>query len=312
MRAVAMVAWWALACGTSRGVEPLSAIEEQAPVGSGREPSASDYSAHLDVLALGYDDGIFEVRSPAPQHVVSRGKHAAAVVNVAVTRDGQRIATTDNAGSVVVSETNSGELRPLEPVLAGSGPVGLGWDAEGKRLAVGTESSVRIVEVESGKTTKAELGTSAHAVAFAHGDREVAVGGARVTFVSVPDLKETRRLALPEKPGEQPPQVLDLRFSPDGRTLGVLLNNGVALFDLEAHAVETEQAHDLRLVGLRFASDGKIAAFARNKLYVGEGNAESIRAGMRETSGKLWDVQFRKDDSLLVFGQGVEELTMLP
>lgn len=310
MRAVVMVALWALGCGGAE-LEPLSAVEQQVPE-AGREPSASDYSAHLDVLALGYEDGTFEVRSPAPQHVVSRGKHATAVVNVALSTDGQRLATADEAGTIAVSATSSGELRQLEPVLARSGPVGLGWDAEGKRLAVGTETSVRLVVVESGEQKQAELGTSAHAVAFAPGDRELAVGGERVTFVTVPDLKETRRLALPKEPsGGDPTQVLDLRFSPDGRTLGVLLNFGVALFDLETQQMDAALGRDLKLVGVRFANDGKLAAFARNRLYIGVGKGESIRTGLRETSGKLWDVQFRKDDSLLVFGEGVDEVALM-
>lgn len=313
MRAVVMVALWALGCGAGAGMEPLSAVEQRAAESDEREPSASDYSAHVDVLALGYEDGTFEVRSPAPHHVISRGKHRAGVVNVALTRDGQRLVTADRAGTVAVSETSSGDWAQLEPLRAVSGPVGLGWDAEGKRLAVGTQTEVRLVELASGAMKQVELGSSAHAVAFAPGDRELVVGGERVTFLSVPDLKETRRFSLPvPRGGEGPRQVLDLRFSPDGRTLGVLLKTGVVVLDVGTGRVDAALGLDLGMVGLRFASDGKLAAFGRSKLFVGDANGDAIRTGMRETRGRLWDVEFRQDDSLLVFGRGVEDIALAP
>jgi len=86
----------------------------------------------------------------------------------------------------------------------------------------------------------------------------------------------------------------------------VLFDFGAALFDLRNQHVEAELVQDLKPVGLRFASDGRIALFSRKALYVGPAKAESVKQGLRGTGGMLWDVEFRRDDSLLVFGKGVD------
>lgn len=291
----------------------MEAVEAgAATVASAAEPAASDYSAHLDLLALGYDDGSFEVRSPAPQHVLSRGRHGSAIVDVAVSFDGQRLATADRAGVLAVSETGSGELKMLPRAPSGEAglrrPIALAWDHAGKRLAVAAGRTVQVVEVDSGEVQQVELNLVGNALAFSTDDRELVVGGGRIWFLSLPDLKETRRLELPAENGwnASRPQVLDLRFNADGSTLGALLNVGVALFDLRAHQVEATLLQDLKVVGLRFASDGRIAAFGRRAFYVGPPKAESLKQGLRKTNGTIWDVEFRRDDSLLFFGDGID------
>jgi hypothetical protein len=144
-------------------------------------------------------------------------------------------------------------------------------------------------------------------VVFSKDDRELAVGGKRVTIHSASDLRETRRLALPTEHGWQAerPNVLDLRYSPDGSKLGALLDVGVALFDVKTGQVEAALVKDLKAVGLRFASDGRVAVFARDALYIGPANAEQLKAGVHKIDGTLWDVEFRRDDSLLFLGDGI-------
>jgi hypothetical protein len=278
----------------------------------GREPVASDYSAHLDLMALGYDDGSFEVRSPAPQHVLSRGRHEAGIVNVAVSFDGQRLATADRAGVVAVSETASGELQMLPRAASAEvglvAPIGLAWDHVGKHLAVSSGNIVLVTRIDSGETKRVRLNFDVEAVAFSVDDRELVVGGTRIAFLSLPDLKETRSLELPTEYGWQAehPHVMDLRFNADGSTLGALLDVGVALFDLRAHQVEAALMKDVKVVGLRLASDGRIAVFGRQALYVGPPQAETLKRDLHKTDGRFWDVEFRRDDSLLFFGDGIE------
>ena len=298
-------------CGAS-GVEPLVPVEDAAgPSMATIDPSASDYSAHLDLLALGYDDGSFEVRSPAPQHVLSRGKHGAPIANMAVSFDGQRLATADRAGVLALSDVGSGELKLLPQAASAQiglvTPIGLAWDHAGKRLAVASGSVLQIIQVDTGVAKQAQLDADVNAVAFSPDDHELVVGGNRVSFLSLPGLKETRRLPRPsEFTNDLRPHVLDLRFSPDGSTLGALYDVGVALFDLHSPHVEAALTRDPRIVGLRFASDGKIAVFARHALYVGPATAERLTQGLHATNGTLWDVEFRRDDSLLFFGNGVD------
>jgi hypothetical protein len=283
-----------------------------AAAGGGREPAASDYSAHLDLMALGYDDGSFEVRSPAPQHVLSRGKHGAGIVNVAVSFDGQRLATADREGVIAVSETGSGELRML-PRAANAevglvAPIGLAWDHAGRRLAIASGRTVRVVQVEGGELERAQLDLDVNALAFSVDDRELVVGGSRISFLSLPDLKETRRIALPTEDGwsAEHPHVLDLRFNADGSTLGAQLDVGVALFDVRSNQVEAALMKDVKVVGLRFAGDGRVAVFGRQALYVGPPEAEKMKRDLHKTVGTFWDVEFRRDDSLLFFGKGIE------
>lgn len=300
-------------CGAG-GVQPLAPVEDAAAAPASTaalDPSASDYSAHLDLLALGYDDGSFEVRSPAPQHVLSRGKHGAPIVNVAVSFDGQRLATADRTGVLAVSEVGSGELKLLPPAASAQiglvTPIGLAWDHVGKRLAVASGSVLQIIQVDTGVAKQAQLDSDVNTVAFSPDDRELAIGGNRVSFLSLPELKETQRLPRPpEFTNDLQPHVLDLRFSPDGSTLGALFDVGIALFDLRSSHVEATLTRASRIVGLRFASDGKIAVFARHALYVGPASAESLKQGLHTTNGTLWDVEFRRDDSLLFFGNGVD------
>jgi WD40 repeat protein len=299
-------------CGSS-GVQPLLPVESAAqPVGMGSEPSASDYSAHLDLLAFGYDDGTYEVRSPAPEHVLSRGRHAAAIINVAVSADGQRLATADRDGVLAVSATASGDMqllpRAASAELGSVAPLGLAWDHDAKRLATASVTTARVMDVDSGRSRQVELGQEVNAVVFSPDDRELWVGGRRITCLSLPELKETRRFALPTAHGWQAehPNVLDLRFSPDGRTLGALLDVGVALFDARTGEVQAALVRDWKPVGLRFASDGRMAAFSRSAFYVGPASSQSLKQGLHETTGMLWDIEFRRDDSLLFVGRGID------
>jgi WD40 repeat protein len=304
-----------LGCSTG-GVQALAPVDGELaaaePCGAGKDPSASDYSAHLDLLVLGYDNGCFEVRAPAPQHVLSRGKHGSPIVNVAVSFDGQRLATADREGVLAVSETGSGELKMLPRAASAEvglvTPIGLAWDHAGKRLAVASGSAVQVIQVDTGIAKQAQLDLDVSAIAFSEDDRQLVVGGNRISFLSLPDLKEVRRLALPTEPGWQAerPHVLDLRYNADGSKLGALLDVGIALFDLSTDRVESALIKDLKAVGLRFATDGKIAVFARHALYVGPASGESVKQGLREINGTLWDLEFRRDDSLLFFGNNVD------
>lgn len=302
---------WGCSAGAVQALVPVEA-GAAAVASGGVEPAASDYSVHLDLLALGYDDGSFEVRSPAPQHVLSRGRHGSGIMNLAVSFDGQRLVTADRAGVLAVSETGSGELKML-PRAANAdvgvvAPIGLAWDHAGKRLAVASGNTVQVIQVDSGEVKQAQLNLDVNALAFSVDDRELVIGGTRIAFLSLPDLKETRRLELPTEYGwnAEHPHVLDLRFNADGSTLGALLDVGVALFDVRANRVQAALLKDVRFVGLRFASDGKLAVFGRQAFYVGPAKAENLHQDLRKTSGTIWDVEFRRDDSLLVFGNGID------
>lgn len=300
-----VVCWLMVGCG-SAGVQPLVALDDSEQATSRttqREPSASDYAAYLDVLAVGYPDGSIEVRSPAPLHVLSRGKHDAPIVNVALSADGQRLASVDASGRLAVSDIDSGALG-LPSGLHSPGPFGLAWDHAGKRLAVAAQRRVRLIPLDDGESKEVATNRLVSAVAFGYGDTLLAVAGEGISLLQLPSLEPATQPALPAGVSCGA-RVLSVRFSDDGQTLGALCPNGIALFELRSGKARVIPVAGPPLVGLRLAADGKIALFSRHSLYVGDADAALVKARLHDPGGTLYDVWFRRDDSLLVFGSGV-------
>jgi WD40 repeat protein len=297
---------WLLSGCSSAGVEglevrdPDSAPQTQAV----RDVVASDYASRVDLLALGYADGRFEVRSPAPHHVLSRGKHASTILNVALSPDGRFLATADARGFVAISEIESGSYGLLPRLTDGDlKAVGLAWDGTSKRLAIAAAGHVRVVEPESGASTEKSYRMRTSAVAFNPAVDELLVAGKQLSYLSLPGLDLLRHADPPLiRRGEYEVNVLDVRFSSDGRWLGVLTKEGIALLDVPAGTTSSVDLTEMAPVGLRFAADGRLAVFGRGALYVGPASAAEILSGIRKTSGTLWDVEFRQDGSLMLLG----------
>src|SRR5262245_56295144 len=104
-----------VACSPS-GVQPLESPDQVERKLVPSSVTASDYAPRLDVLALGFDDGTFEVRSPAPHHVLSRGKHRSGNLNLALSPDGTKLASLDKQGTLALSLVENGELAVLADV----------------------------------------------------------------------------------------------------------------------------------------------------------------------------------------------------
>jgi hypothetical protein len=122
--------------------------------------------------------------------------------------------------------------------------------------------------------------------------------------LSLPDLKEKRHITLPRESGSD--GALDVRYSADGRWLGVLLHAGVALVDLASGEVTSAFLVATPPEGIRFATDGRMAVFGRSSLYVGPITTNDLATATRKTGGQLWDVEFRQDGSLLFLGEGLD------
>jgi hypothetical protein len=302
---------WSLPGCSSAGVEGLEARDpDSGPQTSAvRDVVASDYAAHVDLLALGYADGHFEVRSPAPHHVLSRGKHAGTILNVALSPNGRFLATADALGHVAISEIESGSYGVLPKLTDGDlKAVGLAWDGASKRLAIAAAGQVRVVEPESGASTEKSYHMRLSAAAFHPQSEELVVAGDNLSYLGLPKLELLRRADAPAFRRRQPPlDVLDVRFSSDGHWLGVLTKNGVALHDVAAGTAWSADLTDMAPVGLRFAADGRLAVFGRGAIYVGAATSPGdIRSGTRKTAGTLWDVEFRQDGSLMLLGDELD------
>jgi hypothetical protein len=121
-------------------------------------------------------------------------------------------------------------------------------------------------------------------------------------------LRVERRLLTPELSSDgRASTVTDLRFSPDGRSLGVLMLGGVAFVDVASQSFDFAELPQLAPAGLRFASDGRVAVFGRRAVYTGRPDPAAMEANRHTTRGTLHDVEFRRDGSLLLVGDGIEE-----
>jgi WD40 repeat protein len=150
----------ALAGGCSPSVQALEAPADPQSKVVASHVTARDYSARLDLLSLGYDDGTFEVRTPAPHHVFSRGKHDSRIADVALSNDGTRLASIDAGGVVAISVVETGELTLVTNVGAELGHGarrGLSWDGSGNRLAIGSGRTLRLLDLRSGDSQQVEL-----------------------------------------------------------------------------------------------------------------------------------------------------------
>lgn len=287
----------------SGSVQPLQEPgENKSPIDVSKL-TASDYSAGVDVLALGYRDGSFEVRTPAPHHLLSRGKHESAIANLALSPDGMRLASVDELGTLADSVLESGQLSVLDDARLRGAPgtiVGLSWDQASRRLAVAVGTRVNVIDLETGTKHEAELEQAVTALAFTPDGKQLIAASRRVQFLSLPDLRVTRSIDLSQD--RRALQITDVRFSHDGRLLGVLMLGGAAFIDIGTGQPDVAHFRSFDPIGLRFGADGRVLVFGRRALYVGPPAAKQVEAATHALNGDLSDVEFRKDGSLLFVG----------
>jgi WD40 repeat protein len=183
---------------------------------------------------------------------------------------------------------------------------GLAWDSSGQRLAISAGLSVRVAQLAGGAVREAQTAGAGMALAFSPDGQELAVVGKWIEFLSLPELRQKRMRLTAPMVGDDAPQVLDVRYAPDGRSLGVLFAGGVAFMDLQTHQLQATLLRELAPIGLRYAPDGRVAVFGRGALYIGPASLADLQTAARTTSGTLWDVEFRRDGSLLFLGDAGE------
>lgn len=292
-----------LGCAAS-AVQPLQATEGRSSGIAVKELTASDYSASLDLLALGYRDGTIEVRTPAPHHLLMRGKHQSAIANLALSPDHTRLASLDRLGTLAVSVLETGELQVLSddgPQRAADGAMmGLSWDGSGRRIATALSGRVRVVDLADESRLEVELEQPVAALTFTPDGKQLVVAGSRLEVLSLPGLKRVRSIEIPR--GPRAVRVTDVRYSPDGGVLGVLMLGGAAFVDVASDQLEVEHFSSFDPVGLRFGPDGRVLLFGRKALYVGPPSVKGVEAAAHQLNGGLAGVEFRKDGSLLFVG----------
>jgi len=261
--------------------------------------TASDYDAAHDVVALGYGDGSFELRRDATKLQVC-GEHSKPISNLAFAPDGAVVATGDRGGRVALSHVDARVTEPLIELT--SEVLGLAFSPSGSLIALSAGPEVVLVDRLGARKALASLQGAVGAVTFSPDGRHLIAAGGRLTFLSVPELRVERSVSIRGEGIGEAAVATDVRFSPDGHSLGVLLLSGAAILNLDNGQLATSGAGRLNPVGLRFAPDGRLAVFGRHGLYVGPAEPERIGSESSGTAGELADVEFRRDGSLLVVG----------
>jgi WD40 repeat protein len=182
--------------------------------------------------------GGLSVRTPVARPGVVKGvrswtietrRHRWAATNMALSPDGTLVATSGYDGMVRLWDTQTGELKR---VLVGhdSYSYGLTWSADGRYLAsAGSfDYTVRVWEARTGLPLKVLRGLkdAPITVAFSPDGALLAAGTGGSGYVPVWQVAKGKLL----KTAETGKPVLDLAFSPDGRTLACAVSEvGVSL-----------------------------------------------------------------------------------
>jgi hypothetical protein len=296
-----------LGCGAAvQGLSDYTGPSKDFHAGS---VTASAYVPRLDLLALGYRDGTLELRAPAPRHLLSSGRQQSTISSLALSPNGERLASVDARGAVLISEVADGTYRRFEidtssAPSAPRGPiVGLAWDQDGRRLAVAAGTRLQLIDTRGDTSCETVLAEPVGAVAFSTRAQEIVAAGRRLTFLSVPELEQLRQVELPGfDTSSNASSATDVRFSLDGALLGVVLPGGVAFMDLQSTKLDAAPLPKLDPIGLRFDDTGKVVVFGRRGIYLGQPKAAEIEGASRETQGELAAVEFRQDGSLLLLG----------
>jgi WD40 repeat protein/tRNA A-37 threonylcarbamoyl transferase component Bud32 len=290
-----------------------------ASVGDGKTVRVWDASTGREVLDLrGHTDMILSVAySPDGRRIASAGRDATirlwdatplqqserqevhtfsqvggevsateggAVMTLAISPDGQRVASASEDTHVKVWDLRSG-LGCVEFSGTQSVVFSLAWHTDGRRFcSSGVERGKGyIVSVWDAPTSleafRLPAGRETFAVAFSPDGRYLVTGGANQT-VQVWDAQVSRKIG---ELGAHDRKIQGLAFSRDGRHLASASGDGtVKLWDWDATRLgEKQEAH--RVIRARAPERGFILAFSPD--------GRRLVAGGEENTVKIWDVQ---------------------
>ncbi|HYQ46725.1 MAG TPA: WD40 repeat domain-containing protein [Polyangiaceae bacterium] len=286
-----------LCCTFGCGAADLEALgRAQCAPHAATEVTASDYDGAHGMVALGYGDGSFELRRGAAP-TLSCGAHRAGISNLVFSPDGAILATGDATGRIALSRVAERETVLLTDLA--SEVRGLAFNPAGTLIAASEGAEVVLIDRSGNILARANLPGEVGAVTFTGNGTELIAAGGRLSFLSVPDLRVQRTVIIRKSSWHQPAAfATDVRLSADGRTVAVLLTDGAAFLDLQSERL-TIATPGWRPLGLRFARDGRVALFARDRVYVGPADPEEFATKASGVTGALADVEFQRDGTVL-------------
>lgn len=206
----------------------------------GKVTKVSATEKSLVAISIGSDDGLKENMtlevyrlSPNPEYV---GKVRLVIVkeNSAVGR-----MTTTN-GQVKPGDRVAASIAPADPAKkdtkaapeAGKLPKleAMAFSPDGRVLAAATDNVVRLWDAQTGKVLSQSLGSvpTIGTIKFSPDGKLAATAGlgTKITLLAIPTGEVVRTLQLPARPaGYLVPDVVEVRFAPDGKTLTAVTND---------------------------------------------------------------------------------------
>ena len=189
---------------------------------------------------------LFDVASGRP--LEQPFSHEGTIRGLAWSPDGKTLATSAYGTQLLVFDLASGKSRALEP--GGGRP--LAFSPDGKLLAAGSGDGA-VLDATSG-TVVMKLGRLGDAVAFSPSGKTIAESGMRLVLYDVAERRELLTSSLPPGRG--------VAFSPDGATLAVGVEGGIAILDSAGAQLRKISGHKGDIRGVAFSPDGQTVASA--------------------------------------------------
>jgi WD40 repeat protein len=224
------------------------------------------------------------------------------VTDVAISRDGRRVAACGNEGRTDMWDAETGVA--LFPPIQGGPADEVEFSPDGRWfLIVSSTPKMEVHETETGRQIGPALTNSSPVVMAAFSpDGSTVVAGADNGTVEFWSLAEGRRL---ETPTRHKDVVWTTRFSPNGRRLLTASRDRTAgLWEADSGTLVREFRHDEQVYTADFSPDGTriVTGDAGRKAHMWDARTGKRLFSLPAHPGGVWYAEFSSDGRLLLTG----------